>query len=225
MSKPRIPRGDVLWFHQESRLIGVFVRAFQILREAEKPLPPGENEISRRLSFCLRDANEELRGRMQHVHSLPFLRAHVQPDPSEPNGGPPEEKEPDFEWQWRDPQEADARRMYKHYHIECKRLGKPPSRWCAKYVIEGICRFIDRNHSYGRGLPSGMMIGYVQSWELAELLKAVNRSAASQAISELRLSQKGWRRGETSRLDQTLERPRVAPSPFHLRHFWVDLRS
>ena len=57
-----------------------------------------------------------------------------------------------------------------------------------------------------------------------EILNEVNEHCSQLTIIELTLSPEGWQ-NDVSRLDHQLERPDVPPSPFNLRHLWVDLRS
>jgi len=108
-----------------------------------------------------------------------------------------------------------------------KRLGSPSSsQWILNknYILNGINRFILVEWGYGKSVSSGAMIGYIQNMELKEILNKVNKHCSQLTIIELTLSPEGWQ-NDVSRLDHQLERPDVPPSPFNLRHLWVDLRS
>ncbi len=224
MVQPVIPHDNKLWFRLESRLLDVMQLALEMMRKKENSFPTPEDSISRTLDKYIRKANEELRRKDRHVDHLPVFQSQNQPDHNLPEGDEAEGKKPDFLWQWRDASEKVDYNRYKQYAIECKRLGKPPSRFCKPYVAEGVCRFINREHSYSKYSPSGTMIGYIQSMEAKDILTEVNEEACSSNISEIELSHEGWRINGVSRLDHEFDRPNVPPSPFKLRHFWLDLR-
>jgi hypothetical protein len=67
------------------------------------------------------------------------------------------------------------------------------------------------------------MIAYVQNTELAIILDEVNDAAISSGLPKIVLSLEGWK-FYVSRLDHRLDRPTVEPTPYDLRHLWVDLR-
>jgi hypothetical protein len=197
----------------------------ELMRSGDMPLPQHEDGISRKLALRMRDANEKLRAENEHVEYLPMFLSRAQPDAEKEEAEEPERKVPDFEWQYVDLQESNFQKRYKYYHIECKRLRSPKSRFCQEYVTKGICRFRDAAHSYGKYLPSGAMLGYIQGMDPESLLCAVNAEVENEGLTQLCLSAGGWRPRGTSRLDHTFERPDVPPSPFRLRHFWVDIRD
>jgi len=213
-----------LWFNEEARLLVMMFLALKKLHNEKCTLAVEENAISREYAFCMRDANEDLRAKGRHVDHLPVFRARNQPDPTAPEDSPAEEKEPDFLWEWYDPYESDPRVCYKYYAIECKRLRKSELRWCREYVVKGIRRFVTAEHAYSRGLPSGAMIGYVQGGDFRQLMHSVNEDTTKNKLPKIIPSGAEWQEGSTTRLDHTLNRPEVKPSPFHLRHLWTDLR-
>jgi hypothetical protein len=151
--------------------------------------------------------------------------SRTQPDAEKEEAQEPERKVPDFQWEYVDHQESNSQKQYKHYHIECKRLCSPKSRFCREYVTKGICRFRDAAHSYGKYLPSGSMLGYIQGMDPESLLAAINEEVQKEGLTQLALSAQGWHSGGTSRLDHIFDRPQVPPSPFQLRHFWIDIRT
>ena len=224
MSQPKLLLGDKLWFRLESRLLNVLQLALEMMRKTEKSFPVLEDSISRKLDKYLRKANEQLRPKKMHVEFLPFFQTQNQPDHDMPQDNTAERKKPDFLWQWYDESEKVDYKRYKQYAIECKRLGKPKSTFCKHYITEGVCRFINVEHSYSKHLLSGTMIGYVQSMELKEILTEVNTEADNSEIPPIQLNSKGWKRNGVSRLDHELDRPEVPPTPFKLRHLWLDLR-
>jgi len=224
LAQPIIPRDNELWFRLESRLLDVLQLALEMMRTKEKSFATLEDSISRTLDKYIRKANEELRRDGRHVDHLPVFQSQNQPDHNLAEGDEAEGKKPDFSWQWRDASEKVDYNRVKQYAIECKRLGRPPSRFCKLYVAEGVCRFINREHSYSKYSPSGAMIGYVQSMELKDILAKVNEEASNNDIPTIELGPRGWKKQGVSRLEHEFDRPQVAPTHFTLRHFWVDLQ-
>jgi len=224
LSQPRIIHGDKQWFRNEFYLLGVVQLALEMMRKTEKSFPVKEDSISRNLVKYLRKSNEQLRRKGMHVESLPLFQTQNQPDHDLPEGNDAERKKPDFLWEWYDGSEAVDDKRYKYYAIECKRLGEPKSIFCKHYVSEGVCRFINVEHSYSKHLSSGVMIGYVQSMETKNILEEVNAEAANCNIPPIKLNPKGWKKKGVSWLDHKLDRPDVLPTPFKLRHLWLDLR-
>ncbi len=224
MLQPKIPHDNKLWFRLESHLLDVLQLALEMMRKKEKTFPTLEDCISRNLDKYIRKANEELRQENRHVDNLPVFQSQNQPDHNLPEGNEAERKKPDFLWQWYDKSEEVDYNRYKEYAIECKRLGNPPPQFCRLYIAEGVCRFINLEHSYSKYSPSGTMIGYVQSMELKNVLAEVNKEAFNRNIPAIKLSPKGWKEKGVSRLEHEFNRPKVLPTHFTLRHFWLDLQ-
>ena len=61
--------------------------------------------------------------------------------------------------------------------------------------------------------------------ELDDILKEVNSYLQEKSLARIVLPLSGWNKNGVSRLEQCLERSEVPPSPFDLRHLWVDLRN
>lgn len=223
--RPRLSALD-LWQRHEERVLKILGLALEKLR-CKQALPEAEDPINRELCFCIRSANHELQRNGRGIYSTVMYEARNQPL-AEDEGQPKRElKRPDFQWGFVNSLEPNPDLADMFYTIECKRLGKPKRRdrvFNANYIIKGICRFRDADYGYGKGTSSGAMIGYVQSMELGGILSEVNATAKQENIPILRLSSKGWQKGKTSRLDHALSRPKVPPTPFELRHLWVDLR-
>jgi hypothetical protein len=222
--QPKIPRDNELWFRLESRLLAVLRLALEMMRKKETSFPTPEDSISRTLEKYIRKANEELRREDRHIDNLPVFQAQNQPDHNLADGNESEKKKPDFLWQWYDATEKVDYNRYRQYAIECKRLGKPPSQFCRAYVAEGVCRFINPEHSYSKYSPSGTMLGYIQSMEVKAVLSEVNKEAFNRNIPAIELSRAGWKKKGVSRLEHEFNRPKVVPTHFTLRHFWVDLQ-
>lgn len=224
MSQPKIAQGNKLWFNIEFRLLGVLLLALEMMRKTETSFPILEDSISRNLDKYIRRANEKLRQKNMHIVHLPVFQSQNQPDHDLPEGNEAEKKKPDFLWTWYDSSEKVDYKRYKSYAIECKRLGQPPSRFCIPYITEGVCRFVNPEHSYSKHLPSGTMIGYIQSMKAKNVLTTVNEEAHNSDITAIQLNPEGWKENGVSRLDHEFNRPKVLPTTFKLRHFWLDLR-
>jgi len=136
-------------------------------------------------------------------------------------------KKPDFQWRLSDPLEKEPVKAIREYTIECKRLGTKIKSWdfIDEYVVSGIIRFLAEEYKYGNGTSSGAMIGYIQNMEYDEILKQINtviRNQRDYDIPNIEISEKG---DEIRKGNHTLNRKKVNPSIFDLRHIWVSLRN
>lgn len=227
MQKARIPSPDKLWRNIEERIIEVISIALTMLQQ-ESSLPSKEDEINPKLCVKLRKANYDLWSKGRGLLSPPFCEAQNQPLTEEDINSPHINKKPDIQWGITNPSEEDYEKAYKFYAIECKRLGDPPSdSWILNenYVRKGVLRFIKKEFGYGKYTPSGTMVGYIQNMELNVILNEVNSYLQAESLAEIILPFSGWKKNGVSRLEQCLERNEVPPSPFDLRHLWVDLRN
>jgi hypothetical protein len=220
MVRPRLLKTNI-WENYETRILKLFRCALKLLQE-KTDLPDKEDDLSRELFILVRRLNNQ--NDKQGLPCSPIYQGHNQPVIDDPIQSIREYKKPDFQWEIRDIHEINPNKMSKYYTLEAKRLGSPPSRFHKDYVLEGIQRFILAKYGYGKSVDSGAMIGYIQNMELEEILKEVNKYCSQLTIIELTLSPEGWQ-NDVSRLEHQLERPDVPPSPFNLRHLWVDLRS
>ena len=149
------------------------------------------------------------------------------PDADDEERAKREHKSPDFSCGFYDNQEVKPEKSAKFYVIECKRLGFPSGKWVLNknYVVYGICRFVEPEWGYGKSVSSSAMIGYVQSMELEDILAEVNKEIEQNMLPAIGLSADGWEEGGISQLEQSLNRLRIPPGRFRLRHIWVDLRG
>jgi len=227
MQEARIPSPEKLWSNIEERIIEVVSFALTMLQK-ESSLPSEEGEINPKLCVKLHKANHDLWSEGRGLLSPPFCEAQNQPLTEEDIDSEHINKKPDIQWGITNPSEEDYEKAYKFYTIECKRLGNPPSdSWILNenYVKKGILRFIKKEHSYGKFTSSGAMVGYIQSMEFDDILKEVNGYLQEESLAEIILPTSVWNKNGVSRLEQHLERNEVLPSPFDLRHLWVDLRN
>ena len=224
MKRLQIPTSKQIWSRRESCLIEVLSLALNMLHGKKDSMPTEEDLISRSVALFIRKANEDLRKKGRHIDHLPQFQSQNQPDAASSEVSKAEKKKPDFLWEWRDSGERRAEYRYKYYAIECKRLGRPPSTFCRPYITEGVCRFINPEHAYSKYLPSGAMIGYIQSMEVKDVLAEVNKEAGRHSISTIELTPDVGKAKNVRGLEQQLDRPKVSPTPFTLRHLWVDLQ-
>lgn len=219
--------GDEFWWDHECRVLRVFKLALELLR-GEEGLDTCENSLNRKLLLCIRRANYLLDKRNEGIGYPIMIEAKNQPDADDEQRAQREDKSPDFQWGLTDKSEQDPLRQDKFYVVECKRLGKPVRKsWVfnRNYVEHGILRFVSAGHGYGESTPSGAMVGYIRSMSSKDILDEVNGHATGVGLDEIILSDGGWISNGVSRLDQKLDRPEVPPTPFSLRHLWVDLRQ
>ena len=227
MSKYRLSKIDS-WGKHEARVLKVLTLALEILRRNNPDFATtNEDTLNYELYLCMLEAVRELGGKDSGMDSPPAYECINQPLEDEVYLDVARKKRPDFQWGYIDHLVPDPRRSAKHYYIECKRLGTPnPTSWVfnQNYILNGVVRFINRDMNYGRASSSGVMVGYVQSMELKKILNEVNKEAGNSAIPPIQLNSKGWKENGVSRLGHELDRPDVPPTPFKLRHLWLDLR-
>ena len=213
------------WENHERRVLAVLVLALQRLA-ANNTLPSKEDPLNRRLYFCILEAIRELSQQGVRFTTYPMYEASNQPDADDEERAARERKRPDFQFGYIDHQEPDARRSAKQYVVECKRLGDSGrASWVlnSNYVQNGVLRFFHAGHGYGKGGITGAMIGYVQNMSPESILEAVNEAAQKNDLPKLTLaSREGWQHGDVNRLDHQFKR-NVPPSPFAIRHLWLDL--
>jgi hypothetical protein len=216
-----------LWSNHESRILEIMALALKLLL-AEPDLPASEDSLNRKLFFCIHRANRQLVDAKKHLDWPLTYESRNQPDIDDVTRGSRENKRPDFMWGIYDHLEPDPNKSAKYYVMECKRLGQPSSPsfvFNINYVKDGISRFVTAAWGYGKSCRSGMMIGYIQSMEPEDILSEVNRRLVVDSLSPVQISGKAFLAADVNRLDHQLVRPEIHPSPFDLRHLWIDLRE
>ena len=138
-------------------------------------------------------------------------------------------KKPDLQFQYKNECAQNPEQAYISYCIECKRLGKTIASWNLNknYVHKGILRFLTIEHSYGKDADSGAMIGFVQNMNFDTITKEVNQyinQVDTHEIPLLGFPAKQLDKNNIIRTTHQLDRTEVRPSPFNLRHIWVDLK-
>ena len=224
----RLPISEHLWERHEQHVLNVFQLALLRLKK-EEHLPKDEPTL-----------NEKLYVHARYVYcSLPYEQkpmsfvkrnSEIPPRRIEEVGERWTKKRPDFQWELINTQETNPEKAIKDYTIECKRLAEKTSAgwdFINEYVIDGIIRFISKEHRYGIGTISGVMIGYVQNLVHAEVLKQINltvRKSQEYKIPEIMFNHLKDLSG-ISKGNHTLIRKEVSPSNFDLRHIWVELMN
>jgi hypothetical protein len=226
MNRPRITEID-LWANHEARVLEIFSLALKMLKN-EHLLPDQEDALNRKLLFCVHRANRVLSADNRGLNSPPFYEAQNQPNADDKTRTEREDKRPDFQWGFYDHQEINPEKSAKYYILECKRLGSPPSpNWILNknYILNGVCRFKKPEWDYAKSFRSGAMIGYIQSMRIDEIFREVNDFALQASLSTIAISGDNPQDNAVNKLNQRLDRPEVLPTPFDLRHLWVDLRQ
>lgn len=147
----------------------------------------------------------------------PLIECPVQPSQNDEYPLPREEKKPDITLLLVDYEN----REHLDYHIECKRLDKPPSHYCSAYITAGVARFIDARHGYGCFSDLGFMIGYIQGLTFEKAFEAVNSYAVDNNIPPLE-HVNGESEASLNTLEHILTRRQKFPT-FRLRHYWTEL--
>jgi hypothetical protein len=185
--RPRLSALD-LWQRHEDFVLGVFREALRLLRD-DPPDGSDEPTLNRALYLkVLRVNYNRLRaGEGTPNLSAPTWEGQNPPSPTTEGTGA-ESKRPDFYWGYQDSSDPDPDSSVRNLVIECKRLGSPSSsKWDfnRKYVHNGIVRFVDPGHSYGKDATSGAMIGYLQSMSVDEVLDIVNKEVCDLDLPRL----------------------------------------
>ncbi|TEB08652.1 hypothetical protein Psch_02219 [Pelotomaculum schinkii] len=217
MSQPLISQLNT-WERKERGILALLISALNSL----SPIPlhdQSEPEINRKLYWALR---RQTAGPSYVV----MCEANNQPSDEEVTEKERERKRPDIQILWKDTLEQDPLKCQREYIIECKRLGKPMAGriFTSEYVMNGIKRFVSKNHGYAKGCASGTMVGYIQNMELEDILKEVNTASGLIPLPPLVLID-NWNMRGVSQLEQFLERLEIEPSQFLLKHLWADFRA
>ena len=225
MKRPRIS-GSRIWWNHELRVLNILKRALERLC-LEENLDECEDSLNRRL---WRRMNDE-KANLPNEEESPWLimyESRNQPDANDTASALGEKKIPDFQCGYVDTTEEDAQKRQNQYVIECNRVGtlvNTKGGFNRNYVHRGILRFVTADHGYGKSAQSGAMVGYIRSMRSADILSEVNRHATKAKLPSVTLCGNAWIDEGVTRLEQKLDRPKVPPTPFSLRHLWVDLRQ
>ncbi len=206
----------------------VLVLSLELL-VSEKDLPEAENRINELLLIIIKRVWKKLPNDKKPIWAL-CLESQNQPQETGDVGAEWVRKKPDFQWQYVDHTDS-TERGFKSYTIECKRLGRPLNKnriLNSEYIEKGVRRFVISGHSYAKGSWSGAMLGYVQNMNLLSILKDVNECIMNDShanFPNFEFPKDSFGDKGVARTSQRLVRIHVSPSPFDLRHLWVDLRK
>jgi hypothetical protein len=214
IGRPRLSELD-LWATKERECLDVLTEALRQLSNESRVPDEDEDGINRRL---MRMIDGVIARRPDCTLAPPPYEGRSSPAPSDPVRMSREFKRPDFVWLWIDDLAADPRLSRQEFTIECKRLGASP--YPRRYVTNGIQRFTNTTHAYGKDMRSGAMVGYLESILIDIALERVNMVATAEGVPLLTLVA---RRGDDA---ATLEHGlgRAYPiTPFGLTHLWTRL--
>ena len=206
-----------LWSYYER----IYLR---LLREAVAEMAnqlPSEYENA--LNRCLHKAiySATLRAMQSGEDDVPLVVYDVPNRPAASDSEPAEResKRPDFRWTHLDPLADNPDDAYQDFTVECKRLSDESTAYYAReYVKEGIARFIKSSHGYGKGSPSGAMVGYLQYIRIDDAIDRVNKVIVLNSIPVIAMT----RRDSEMRAELEHDFKREFPvSPYHLFHIWA----
>jgi hypothetical protein len=212
--RPRLSKLG-LWAAKERECLDLLEDALREL--ATDHVVPGEDEdgINRRL---MRVIDSVLVARPDRTLEPPAYEGRSSPAPSDPSRTGREFKRPDFLWLWVDDLAQDPRLSRREFVVECKRLGAAP--YPRLYVTNGIKRFTNDTHAYGKDMRSGAMVAYLESIAVDDARARVNKVASDEQIPRLDL--RARRGDDAARLEHDLPRA-YAVTPFKITHLWIKL--
>ncbi len=217
---------DIMWQRHEDCYVEVFFRVLAEL-SLQSSIKGDEDIISESLcpivaKVCL-EMERSRYGEIRH----PIWEAPKQPTTEEDlNDG--NQKRPDFTCSLHNSNAATADEHEIPFHVECKLLGEPTSSsWilCKNYVTNGISRFDNQTHEYGKQAKSGIMIGYIISMTPKDIQVEVNKHKNKRLSYVPDLSFCWTNNTLVWETKNDFTRKQVKPSKFALIHLWVDLRA
>ena len=227
-----LPSFESLWHEHKTLYSFIFSQALARLAEKHFYMEQ-ENKISEQLCLILSEVCfEESQNRKKNKRKDIEIRVPDAENPIPPKtesdlkGNIAKSKRPDFTCKLFNPFASCSEKYEIALHVECKRLGNPTSNnWALNknYTIEGIKRFDDKFHEYGKRAPSGMMIGYIISMEKKQIVCEVNKFQKEIFPDNPELFFE-FNDSPVAKEKQSLKRKNVNPEDFQLIHLWADLR-
>jgi len=225
MAKQTFPTAFELWKRHEKIYIGIFTSALLVLMDSQYD-KSDEIKISETLCPILNNICFEESRKMGCEIPTPYYEAPIQPISTSELRGGKSVKRPDFTCTLTNSMALKADEYQLPFHIECKRLGFPTSRtWILNenYVVNGIMRYDSNEHEYGKRAFSGLMIGYIVSMDLNQILTEVNFYQRKHCAHNSEVEYQFTNNGVQQYL-QKLNRRNLIPERFGLTHLWVNLR-
>jgi hypothetical protein len=222
-----VPRPNLFnigtWAAFEQFAIEVFTEALTLVAK-KAMLPEQEDPLNRKLLTCCRHALHALRRSGKGYPCGILYEANNQPVANDNLRATRLKKRPDFTVEMHDAQEEQPQSAFLFYTVECKRLGTAAGTWIfnQNYTTNGVSRFQNRTWGYGKGFPSGTMIGYIQSMAHNAILTEVNQHGRAAGMPAI-VCTAAWVVHGVTRLDgQSITRV-FQVSPFTLHHLWLDI--
>lgn len=211
------------WGTFEQFAIEVFIEGLRLLAQ-KSPLPQQEDPLNRKLLTCCRNALHALRRAGKGVPCNVMYESNNQPVANDNLRAARLRKRPDFTIDMHDPQEEKAESAYLFFTVECKRLGTAAATWVfnENYTLNGVLRFQDRTWGYGKGYPSGAMVGYIQSMPPNDVLTEVNQQGAVSGVAAI-VQTAAWVARGVTRLDSQSITRVFQVTPFIIHHLWLDI--
>jgi len=222
-----VPRPNLFnigtWAAFEHFALQVFTDALLLL-EKNTTLPEQEDPLNHKLLKCSRIALHALRRAGQGFPCNIMYESNNQPLATDMSRAARLTKRPDFTVTLHDPQEERASSAFLFYTIECKRLGTAVGTWVLNqnYITNGVTRFQNRTWGYGKGYPSGAMIGYIQTMAGNTILADVNLHGTPAGMQAITCAAAWVAKGVTQLDGQSFTRI-IVVSPFTLNHLWLDI--
>jgi len=186
-----------------------------------------EDAISERLIIILRRVCFKLnQSRKNGEIRVPIWEAPIQPTAEDEIKGGKRRKRPDFTCYYFNAHANSSEHQEVSLHIECKRLGSPTSpSWNLNenYVSNGIKRFDCVIFNYGKGAPTGIMIGYIINMAPEDIRADVN-AYQKKILPEYPGIEFDSNEKSILKAHQEIQRRSVLPLEFELFHLWTDLR-
>ena len=231
MARRSVPSFARLWRKHETLYLSVFSQA--LVRLSKKKHLMDEDHISEQLcpilnAVCFEKSNKRKSKKRNCEIRTPDPEIPIPPKTdNELKGGLKKARRPDFTCKCHNPFASCSEEHEIALHVECKLLGNQTSKtWILNknYTIEGIKRFDNKSHEYGKRALSGMMIGYIISMEPEQIVYEVNDFQQKQFPNNPALSFE-FNNPPVFRTRQNLKRKNVNPKGFQIIHLWVDLRG
>ena len=220
----KLPSPEHLWERHESLVLNVFIYALIELKK-EKNLPIEEIPLNERLYLYIRRVYHKLPANKKPSSLSLIPNSENPPVEFDDIGKTWTRKKPDFRWTLYNSEETDPLKAYKEYTIECKRL-RINGNFINAYVVNGIIRFLSQEYKYGNGTVSGAMIGYIQNMEHKEALERINGAILKTKEFEIpiiKFTKNLQEKDSVKKGNHTLNRKKVNPSIFDLRHIWIEV--
>lgn len=221
----RLPYPEHLWERHERYVFNIFLLALIRLRD-EDSLPEDEPTLNERLYMHARNVYLGLSCKQKPL-SFVKRNSEIPPRKMSEVGEHWTKKKPDFQWELINNNETDPQKAIKEYTIECKRL-RINGNFINEYVVNGIIRFLSQEYKYGNGTVSGTMIGYIQKMEHKEALERINGAILKTKefdIPIIKFTKDLQEKDSVKKGNHTLNRKKVNPSIFDLRHIWIEVTN